>query len=103
MSIILYIVSDLKCLNKTCPLVSQAQVVGPDIQSVLRKRGDCSTCTQGGKEAKRTGDIDKVLLSPRKCINIPKRATNVDKLQKDVLHRTVLIIYSYKMVQFFPI
>jgi hypothetical protein len=70
MSIILYIVSDLKCLNKMCPLVSQVQVVQPDIQSVLCKQGDCSPCMQG--------------------------ATNVDDLQKDVLHRTVLIIYSYK-------
>jgi hypothetical protein len=25
---------------------------------------------------------EKVLLSPRKCINIPKRATNIDDLQK---------------------
>jgi hypothetical protein len=53
------------------------------------------------KKGKEQGGTEKVRLSPRKCINIPKRATNVDDLQKDVLHRSVLIIYSYKMVQFY--
>jgi hypothetical protein len=48
---------------------------------------------QGGKEGKGRG-TEKVVLSPRKHINIPKRATDVDNFQKDVLHRTDLEYYG---------
>jgi hypothetical protein len=48
---------------------------------------------QGGKEDKGRG-TKKVFLSPRKHTNIPKRATDIDDVQRDILHRTDLEYYG---------
>jgi hypothetical protein len=45
------------------------------------------------KERKEDG-AEKVFLSTRKHINIPKRVINLDDFQKDVLHRTFLNVVA---------
>jgi hypothetical protein len=47
----------------------------------------------GGKKGKEE-DSEKAFLSPRKNINIPKRATNLHDFQKDILRRTVFEYYD---------
>jgi hypothetical protein len=62
---------------------------GTDSQSELCKQDDCFKRIKGGKE-----EGTKTFLSPRKHINIPKRATNLDDFQKDVLCSTIFNIMT---------
>jgi hypothetical protein len=48
---------------------------------------------QRGKEGIRKG-AEKVFMSPREHANIPKRATNLDDFQRDVLCRTIFEYYD---------
>lgn len=48
------------------------------------------------REVKRaqTQGADKLFHSPRKHINVPKRVTNLDDFQKDVVRRTIFYFYD---------
>jgi hypothetical protein len=46
-----------------------------------------------GRQNREEG-TEKVFLSPRKHINIPKRVTNLDESQKHALRRTVFEYYD---------
>jgi hypothetical protein len=61
---------------------------GTDGRSVMCKQGDCFVRMQGTKTAKADG-TEKVFLSPRTHINIPKKATTYTT-SKNILYANLV-------------